>query len=126
MGKFLGKIFGSDSIINAGIKGIDALVFTDEEKAKMHMNFLKLYEPFKLAQRYLAFGFGGAYLLVFFNAVLVWNIGVFTADLEMQGFYMATAHELANWNNETLGTPVSIILGFYFMGGVLNIRAKDK
>ena len=31
MGNILGKIFGSTKIIDAGIKGIDALIFTDEE-----------------------------------------------------------------------------------------------
>jgi len=126
MGKFFGKLFGSDSIINAGIKGIDALVFTDEEKANLHIKFLKQYEPFKLAQRYLAFMFGGVFLLVFANAILIWNIGVFTSNLEMQGYYMATAFELAEWNMKTLGTPVSIILAFYFMGGVLSGKGKGE
>ena len=37
------SIFGSDKIIDAGISGIDAMVFTDEEKSSAKMRFLKLY-----------------------------------------------------------------------------------
>lgn len=120
MFSFLGKIFGSDKIMDAGIKGIDALVFTPEEKAKLHLDFLKQYEPFKLAQRYLAIMFSGVYLFVYLVAISIWLIGAFSSSIEMQGFYMATAFELAKWNTETLGTAVALIIGFYFAGGVIS------
>lgn len=116
------KIFGSKSVIDAGIKGIDALVFTGEEKANLHLKFLKLYEPFKLAQRVLSFMVIGVFLLVYLNAILLWNIGVFTSDIEKQGFYMEVAFELAKWNTETLATIVAIIVGFYFAGGIVSMR----
>jgi len=47
----LSKLFGSDKIIDAGINGIDAMVFTDQEQSNAKLAFLKLYEPFKIAQR---------------------------------------------------------------------------
>ena len=124
IGKIFGTIFGSDKIVSAGISGIDSMVFTAQEKAEKHLKFLSSYEPFKLAQRVLAFGVTGIFLLVYLNAVVIWNIGVFTSDIDVQGFYMATAFELAEWNTKTLGTPVAVILGFYFMGGVLSGRDK--
>lgn len=121
----LGKIFGTDTAIEAGKKAIDALVFTDEEKANLHKEFLGKYEPFKLAQRVLAFMFGGVFLLVYINAILLWNIGVFTSNLELQGYYMTVAFELAEWNTKTLGTAVTVILGFYFAGGVFSMKGKS-
>ena len=48
------SLFGNDKIIDAGINGIDQMVFTDEEKSSAKMKFLKLYEPFKLAPTYLS------------------------------------------------------------------------
>ena len=51
---FWSKLFGSDKIISAGINTIDKIVYTDEEKADNKLSLLKLYEPFKLAQRLLA------------------------------------------------------------------------
>jgi len=117
---FLGKIFGSNGVMEAGASAIDALVFTPEEKARLHLDFLKQYEPFKLAQRYLSFLFSSVFLLVYLNAVILWNIGVFSSNLEKQGFFMETAFELAKWNTEMLGTVVAIIVGFYFAGGVMS------
>ena len=32
---WIGKIFGSDKVIDGAMSGIDALVFTDQEKAEM-------------------------------------------------------------------------------------------
>ena len=58
----LARLFGDDKIIDAGINGIDAMVFTDEEQSKAKMAFLKLYEPFKIAQRYIAMTFCPAYI----------------------------------------------------------------
>ena len=116
------KIFGSKGVIDAGINGIDSMVFTDQEKAKVHLDFLKLYEPFKLTQRVLSFMITGVFLFVYLNAIILWNIGVFISDLALQGFYMETAFELAKWNIETLGTIVAIIIAFYFAGGVISLR----
>ena len=50
----LGKIFGSDKVIDSAISGIDKVWFTDEEKAELHLKFLDRYKPFALAQRSLA------------------------------------------------------------------------
>ena len=58
------SLFGNKKIIDAGIDGIDVMVFTDEEKSSAKMKFLKLYEPFKLAQRYIAMTFCPAYIFM--------------------------------------------------------------
>lgn len=126
MMNILGKIFGSKGVIDAGIKSIDAMVFTDEEKSKLHLQLLKQYEPFKIAQRYLAFMFSGIFLLVYLNAVILWNVGVFTSDIDMQGFYMSVAFELAEWNTKMLGIAIGLIIGFYFAGGAISSISKSN
>lgn len=124
MGVF-GKIFGAQEIIEKGMDAIGLMVFTDEEKSKAKLELLKAYAPFKLAQRYLAFMFGGTFLIVFLNAVLIWNIGVFTSNLDRAGYLMEVAFELAKWNVDTLGVPISAIFGLYFLGGVMKGKRKD-
>ena len=44
---------------------------------------------------------------------------MFTENLDQAKFYMGVARELAEWNIETLGLIVSLIIGFYFGGGLI-------
>ena len=57
----LGKIFGSEKVIQSGIELIDSLhTSTTEEiaaKTKAKTDLLTAYAPFKLAQRVIAFSF---------------------------------------------------------------------
>ena len=100
MSNVIAKIFGSTKVINAGISGIDKAIYSAEEKADYHLKFLSAYEPFKLAQRVIAFSFVipfiafGSFGLAFNNEEIV------TKAIDM------------------FGTPVAIIVGFYFAGGV--------
>lgn len=123
----LSKIFGSDDVINKaadGIyNGIDKLVYTNEEKAEMRLKaaeqFLKLlktYEPFKLAQRLLALTFAIPYIVVWVISAVLFVVGALVPELSNA---IDASKELAKMNNETLGTPVAIILAFYFSGGML-------
>ena len=87
---FIGKIFGSKKVIDAAISGIDKSIFTREEKADYMLDFLKAYEPFRLAQRWIAFMFTGSFLLsfnivfaLFTYANIVDNDRLVTASNEM-------------------------------------------
>jgi len=111
MGVF-SSLFGSDKIINAGIDGLDAIVFTDEEKSKAKQEFLKLYEPFKLAQRYLAVIFSIPY-------VLAWIITFITS------FFIDVTKQLELLNGD-VGSIVFAIVSFYFLGGVANGILKSR
>jgi hypothetical protein len=113
------KLFGSENVINKSMNGIDALVFTDQEKSSHKLELLKLYEPFKLAQRLLALLYSFVFLFVFLIAVAIWIMGAFTEDIERAGYLMTIAKELADWNIDTLGLVISLIIGFYFGGGLL-------
>ena len=109
---FISSLFGSDKVIDAGIDGIDAMVFTDEEQSRAKMAFLKLYEPFKLAQRYIAMTFCPAYILGWVLTVIVEIVDVFIAkDLDTKALYELLQGDIS--------LMVTIILGFYFGGGAV-------
>ncbi len=100
---FFSRLFGSDKIIDAGVNGIDAMIFTDEEKSNAKMQFLKLYEPYKLAQRYLALIYSIPYALawlVTFIASFFIDVALQTELLKGDAFYINI-----------------VILSFYFGGG---------
>ena len=108
MGGILGKIFGSTKIIDAGIASIDALVFTPQEKSEAKLELLKHYEPFKIAQRYLALIFSGLFSLAFFAALILALLGE---------PYDAVTDVVVAFS---LGQIVLAIVGFYFLGGVVS------
>ena len=103
---FLGKLLGSEKAVDAGMKGIDALVYTDQEKADRKLEFLENYKPFKLCQRYLALLFSVPY-------VLGWIIALgFTAGGRPTGDLMALL-------DGRMGDAVALIVLFYFGGGAI-------
>lgn len=105
-------LFGSDKVIAAGIDGLDAIVFTPEEKSKAQQEFLKLYEPFKLAQRYLAIIFSVPY-------VLAWIVTFFSS------FFSDVSRQFELLNGD-IGSIVFAIVSFYFLGGVASGILKSK
>jgi len=100
------RMLGSDKIIDAGIKGIDSIYYSDQEKAENKKAFLKLYEPFKLAQRYLALIFSVPYVFM----VVVTFIASFFVDVSVQ-------KEILTGD---IGTIVGMIVAFYFFGGTIS------
>lgn len=106
------SLFGSDKIIDAGINGIDQMVFTDEEKSSAKMKFLKLYEPFKIAQRYIAMTFCPAYIFCWVLTFIIEVIDIFTLkELNTDTLYKLLQGDIA--------LMVALILGFYFGGGAV-------
>lgn len=130
MGVF-SRLFGTDDTIKkvAGgiIDGVDAVVFTPEEKAENFLSLLKAYEPFKLAQRLLALIMGIPYVIVWMLSALMLVVSAFL-DPAYGKQIAEGANTLAELNNATLGQPVAIILAFYFGGGALEglVRAVEK
>tara|TARA_B100000809_G_scaffold266667_1_gene330606 strand:+ start:3004 stop:3366 length:363 start_codon:yes stop_codon:yes gene_type:complete len=106
------RLFGSDKIIDAGINGIDAMVFTDEEQSHAKLAFLKLYEPFKLAQRYIAMTFCPAYIGCWVLAFFIEVIDVFM----IRELNTETLYELLHGD---IALMVALILSFYFGGGAV-------
>ena len=109
---FISSLFGSDKVIDAGIDSIDAMVFTDEERSSAKMAFLKLYEPFKLAQRYIAMTFCPAYVLGWVLTFIVEIVDMFVdKNLDTKALYDLLQGDIS--------LMVTIILGFYFGGGAV-------
>ena len=103
-------LFGSDKVISAGIKGIDAMVFTDEEQSSAKMAFLKLYEPYKIAQRYIAMTFCPAYIGCWVLTFIIEVVDIFMIkDLQTDVLYKLLQGDVA--------MMIILILGFYFGGG---------
>lgn len=108
------RIFGSNEVLKAGRDTIDAVFYTDEEKAEQHAKFLELYKPFKLAQRVIAFTIVAPYMLA-------WLI-TFGCSFKFTKKELALPLELLSGD---VGTAVLVIVGFYFAGGTLaSIKRK--
>ena len=129
------RIFGSKDVIKQAADGIyhgvDKAFYTSEEKAEGFLKLLKAYEPFKLAQRWLALVLTIPYVVVWVLAALMMVIGGFiTPENTKDGIYFGThlvesAKNLGAMNNDTLGFPVALILGFYFGGGAVEGVARS-
>lgn len=110
----LSRIFGSSEVLKAGRDTIDAVFYTDEEKAEQHAKFLKLYHPFKLAQRVVA-------SLIIAPYMLAWTL-LFVCSFFFTKEELAFPLELLSGD---VGTAMLIIVGFYFAGGTLSsLRSK--
>lgn len=116
---FWASLFGGSDLVEKASNGLDKLNFSDQEKAAHYLEVLKNIEPFKLAQRWLA-------VIVVVPYVLIWIMcaGLFVAaslsDIESSAARLIQISDmLASRNNDNLGFPVSLILGFYFAGGAL-------
>jgi hypothetical protein len=117
----LGKLFGSDKVIDGAMRGIDAIVYTDEEKANMELSKAKVkidllgaYAPFKIAQRYLAVMFSGAFLATMTAAMVL-------ALLDKP--YQPVLDVVEAFS---LGYIVLAIVTFYFGGGLVSSAKGGK
>lgn len=123
--KLIGKLLGSDQAIEKAGKFLDKAWFTKEERAKNWSNVLKSYEPFKVAQRFLALMFGLAFVLIVLIAVVLLILSVFNPK------YLEAVVLVQELLKDTLATPISLIFGFYFGGGAIEgivnkIKEKKK
>jgi len=107
----IGKLLGSEKVIESAANGIDKMFFTKEEKSENWIKTLKAYEPFKLAQRLLALIVTSVYLFVWLlSAIMIVLSYWFSGMLELSKM-------LAVFNNDTLSLPFALIIGFYFASG---------
>lgn len=119
MKKLLGRIFASsesgDAIIQGAVKGLDALVFTQEEKAQMSQETFKLWLDWQqatsgqnLARRYIAL------VVVALWAALI-LLGVTFLVLEQSlGWMGGTADAVFDVLGANVDSPLLLVLGFYF------------
>lgn len=121
----LSKLFGSDKVIDAGISGIDKAFYTKEERAEdeltkigYKMAFMKLYEPFKVAQRFVALIVGIPFVSVHIVIMIAWVLSIYLITGEDRyTFVTAQLNLMQEANNQVLGEPFMWIVIFYFAGG---------
>jgi len=108
----LSSILGNADVIKKGMDLIDDVHTSDEEmertKAQTKIETLKAYQPFKVAQRVLAFSFAGTYLLCFAIVLGMTLSGHGDPD------QVTTVMDQFSINYAML-----LILGFYFGGGAV-------
>jgi hypothetical protein len=106
------KLFGDDKVVEKSFDLVDNAFYTDQEKAENKSNILKFYEPFKLAQRYIAMTFcpiyAFAWILTFLTELLA---ALWGNTVNLINVYALLKGDMA--------IMVIIILTFYFGGGAL-------
>jgi len=115
----IGKILGSDKVIEKGLSLIDDMHTSTEEeiaaKTKARVDLMNAYAPFKIAQRWLALMFGvtflGSYLLVL------------VMTLTGQGDPDAVTKIMDQF---TINYAMLVILGFYFGSGAVEGFMEKK
>lgn len=122
MWEAIGRIFGTSKVLDGSMKMIDDAFYTDSEKAEDKMlmqtkkaeqriRLMEAYAPFKLAQRYIAFGFTFVFLFLMICGILGTMFGIVDVGA------VEEAKDFANkmW----LGEIVLMIVSFYFGGGLM-------
>ncbi|AXC34540.1 hypothetical protein [Vibrio phage YC] len=119
-------IFRADSAVEHIAAGVDKAIYTKEEKADAFQRMLELYEPFKVAQRVLAFGMFG---ILAFSLLL--SASVYLGSLFWADNYITTPNNEVIINTRykdfslwlikesfaTFGEPFLYAVIFYYGGG---------
>lgn len=123
-----GNLFGSEkgiSKLTDGVyNGLDKSFLTKEERLDAFKEFLKLYEPYKLAQRYLM-------LIVCVPFVFINSLAVIVdMVLHLMSSELSGLSKVIESYNDALGIPFLVIVSFYFAGGavegIINRAKKHK
>jgi len=107
-------IFGSkkntETLVDGAVKGMDALFYTDEEKAEgmaktrdWFLRYLEASQPQNLARRFIAIVVVGMWAFLVLLAAIAWQ---WSQDYADYVFSVIT---------DAVLTPFNIIIGFYFL-----------
>jgi hypothetical protein len=123
---FWGKLFGTDEAIKGAVSavrdGLDALVYTDEEKSadaakersearSMLVGWMEATQGQNLARRLISLAITGVWLMQYLVAQVALSIAIFWPGRAKE------LNELANLNMKSagdMGSAVMLILAFYF------------
>ena len=123
---FWGKIFGTEEAINSAVvavkDGLDALVYTDEEKAgdaakdrsearSMLVGWMEATQGQNLARRLISLAITGVWLLQYVVAQIASSLAVFWNEAAGQ-LQALSALQLQSADN--MSPAVMLILAFYF------------
>lgn len=128
MGGLIGKLLGSEKALSGVVSGVtnglDALVYTEEEKAsdaaadrsearKRVVEWMSSTEGQNLARRLIALVVTGVWLFMYLVAAALNVAGVWVADPATAERVMETAQVIGERAYEMNGAMM-LILGFYF------------
>lgn len=123
---FWGKVFGTDEAIKGAVTavrdGLDALVYTDEEKAgdaakersearSMLVGWMEATQGQNLARRLISLAITGVWLMQYVVAQIAMSVAIFWSEQK------GPLTELATLNMKSaddMGSAVMLILAFYF------------
>lgn len=130
---FLGRLFGTEKALSAVVDGVsnglDALVYTDEEKAndaaaersegrKMVVEWMRATQGQNLSRRLIALSITGVWLFMKLLATFIGVVAVYSTDAARLGEVIKLVNELS----ADMTSAVMLILAFYFaaphMGGI--------
>jgi len=134
---FFGKVFGTEKAIertiDAASRGIDALVYTEEEKAvdaakdrsearAMVVQWMEATQGQNLARRFLSMSITGVWLGMYLWAQFCMTVGIFVPDY--YALRINAAGALSASYAEGLNGAVMLILAFYFAAPHMGDLAK--
>ena len=145
LGAFMGRVFGSDKALEAAVQsvtnGLDALVYTDEEKAQaasgdrsearaMVVSWMQATQGQHLARRLIALSITGVWLFQYFVSWGCVFAAVFTPTQTL--LLLNEAAQLTASHADGMTGAVMLILSFYFaaphmdkiVGAAMNRFAK--
>ena len=108
-------------MIKQGMNLIDEMHTSGEEAeaaSKARVDLLAAYQPFKLAQRYIALMFTAMFLFIMANGV----VGALYGVIDMANVEAAKDFASSMW----LGEIMLGIVGFYFGGGLASSIKERK
>ena len=115
----LGKILGSGDVLKQGLQLIDDMHTSTEEeiaaKTQQRVQMMQSYQPFKLAQRYIALMFTFTFLICF----------AITLGMTLAG-KGDIAGVKAILGDFWIGEIMLLIVGFYFGGGLAETIKKGR
>ena len=109
----IGKLFNPKKLVESVVSGVDKAILTNEERIDYMKEMLKLYEPYKIAQRYISLVVAIPFMLMFVVGCTLW------VCLQLKGKDPKAVYDLWHYMDEVVGTEFKLIIGFYFAGGVL-------
>lgn len=137
---FWGKLFGTEKALNGIVDGVtnglDALVYTDEEKAadaaadrsearKMVVQWMAATQGQNLARRLIALSITGVWLSMYLLSVLCAMVAVFTnADGVVTAEKINQVGTIAKEAAMDMNPAVMLILAFYFAAPHMGDIAK--
>jgi len=122
-------LFGSDKVVDGAMSGLDSLIETSEEKKSIKLKFLALYEPFKIAQRFIALILAIPFVFIhvlccLIDLIFAMQLGITAMELIEAGkpptalpLNFSVTSDIRASNNTTLGEPLGWVVIFYFAGG---------